>query len=146
MNASKLLGRAIAIATEAHRDQKDRYGAPYILHPLRVMARTSSDLEKVVAVLHDVVEDTQWTFQDLQKEGFPVEVIEALKCVTKQEGEDYDHFVERSAANPIARHVKLADLEDNMDVRRMPDVKAEDLQRLQKYLKAWRRLTGPGMA
>lgn len=141
MKSSKLLERAIAIATEAHRNQQDRYGAPYILHPLRVMARVSSEAAKIAAILHDVVEDTKWTFKDLEREGFSEQVIEALKCVTKQEGEDYGHFVERSASDPIARAVKVADLEDNMDLRRMAEITPDDLARLQKYLRAWQRLT-----
>ncbi len=144
MTDLELLERAISIAVDAHRGKQDRYGAPYILHPLRVMARVSTPEEKVVAILHDVVEDTRWTFEDLESEGFPLGVISALKCLTKQEGEDYDDFVERSASNPLARRVKLADLEDNMDIRRLPHVGDEDRQRFAKYLKAWRRLTQNG--
>lgn len=136
------LERAVAIAVKAHQGQKDKYGAPYILHPLRVMARVSSDTEKIVAILHDVVEDTDWTFQQLRKEGFSDEVIRALDCVTKREGEPYEDFVKRSAGNPLARRVKLADLEDNMDIRRLNSVEAKDLERLNKYLKAWRELRG----
>jgi (p)ppGpp synthase/HD superfamily hydrolase len=141
MTDLELLESAIGIAVEAHRGKQDRYGAPYILHPLRVMARVSTTEEKTVAVLHDVVEDTRWTFEDLEAEGFPQRVIVALKCLTKQEGEDYDVFVKRSGSNSLARHVKLADLEDNMDLSRMPHVGEEDRERLQKYLKAWRALT-----
>lgn len=134
------LERALAIAVEAHKGQKDKYGAPYILHPLRVMARVNSDSEKIVAILHDVVEDTDWTFQQLRKEGFSDEVIRALDCVTKREGEPYEDFVKRSASNALARRVKLADLEDNMDIRRLNSVEAKDAERLNKYLKAWREL------
>jgi (p)ppGpp synthase/HD superfamily hydrolase len=136
----KLLERAIAIAAEAHAGQKDRYGAPYVLHPLRVMNRCPTLVQRVVAVLHDVVEDTDWTFEDLRQEGFPEEVITALDAVTKREGEEYEEFVARSAANPIARRVKLADLEDNMDLTRLEEVKQDDVPRLNKYIKAWRRL------
>lgn len=135
------LESAVKIAVEAHEGQKDKYGAPYILHPLRVMARVGSESEKIVAILHDVVEDTDWTFDDLRKEGFPAEIIEALDCVTKREGEAYEDFVKRSAANALARRVKLADLEDNMDVRRLEKVTAKDTERLNKYLKAWQYLT-----
>jgi (p)ppGpp synthase/HD superfamily hydrolase len=138
------LEKAIAIAVDAHRGQKDRYGAPYILHPLRVMARVATPIEKVIAILHDVVEDTDWTFSDLKREGFPSMVIEALKCVTKKTGEAYEDFVRRSASNPLARRVKLADLEDNMDLRRMPRFANEDGPRLQKYVKAWRTLASGG--
>lgn len=138
------LERAIAIAVEAHQGQKDKYGAPYISHPLRVMARVDSEKEKTVAVLHDVVEDTNWTFEQLRKEGFSEEVIQAIDCVTKREGEPYEDFVKRSAANPLARRVKIADLEDNMDVRRLKTVTPKDADRLNKYLKAWQYLNPQG--
>lgn len=139
-NNRSLLERAVFIAVEAHQGQKDRYGAPYILHPLRVMARVQSETEKIAAILHDVVEDTDWKFEDLKREGFTQEIIDALDCVTKREGEDYSDFVERSASNPVARRVKLADLEDNMDLRRFSTVATDDVARLNKYLTAWKRL------
>jgi (p)ppGpp synthase/HD superfamily hydrolase len=137
-----LLEKAIWIAVEAHRGQKDRYGAPYILHPLRVMARVETENEKIVAILHDVVEDTRWTFADLRREGFPDEILEALDCLTKRDGEPYPDLVQRAAAHPLARRVKLADLEDNMDVRRCETVGPDEQQRLAKYLAAWRKLRG----
>src|SRR5215469_14471918 len=112
------LERAIAIAVEAHKGQKDKSGAPYILHPLRVMGRVNSNVEKIVAILHDVVEDTKWTFDDLRREGFSESIIQSIDCVTKREGEAYEDFVKRSASNPLAKRVKIADLEDNMDLRR----------------------------
>jgi (p)ppGpp synthase/HD superfamily hydrolase len=140
MTELELLEKAIGIAVEAHRGKQDRYGAPYILHPLRVMGRVSTPEEKTVAVLHDVVEDTRWTFEDLQTEGFPSRIVEALKCLTKRDGEEYEDFVKHSAGNPLARTVKLADLEDNMDVLRMPHVGDEEKEKLQKYLRAWKTL------
>jgi (p)ppGpp synthase/HD superfamily hydrolase len=136
-----LLERAIGIAVEAHHGQKDRCGAPYILHPLRVMGRVETTTQKIIAILHDVVEDTDWTLADLKREGFPHEILAALRCVTKKEGEAYEDFVKRSGSNPLARRVKLADLEDNMDLRRNSELTKEDLPRLQKYVKAWRYLT-----
>lgn len=142
MNELELLERAIAIAVQAHHGQKDRYGAPYILHPLRVMERLKNPEERIVGVLHDVVEDTDWTFEALAKEGFPDRMLAALKAVTKKDGEDYEAFVKRSAANPLAKRVKVADLEDNMDVSRLPEIGPNDLARLQKYVKAWRYLKG----
>lgn len=135
-----LLETALKIATEAHSGQTERNGQPYIGHPLRVMERVETEEEKIVAILHDVVEDTAWTFEQLTKAGFPPHIIAALDCVTRREGEDYSAFVERSAANPLARRVKLADLEDNMDVRRLSEVTEKDRQRLNKYLAAYRRL------
>jgi (p)ppGpp synthase/HD superfamily hydrolase len=142
VNSADLLEKAISIAVEAHRRQRDRTGAPYIVHPMRVMAGVDSDIEKMVAILHDVVEDTDWTFERLTQEGFPTEVIEALNCVTKREGEEYDDFVKRSASNKIARKVKLADLEHNMDARRLSNVTDKDVERLKKYVRAWRFLKG----
>jgi (p)ppGpp synthase/HD superfamily hydrolase len=135
------LENAIRIAVAAHQGQVDRAGQPYILHPLRVMARCQTTPERIVAVLHDVVEDTHWTFDDLRKEGFSEEIIQALECVTKREGEPYEDFVRRSAENRIATRVKLADLEDNMDLKRNEQVTTEDLPRLNKYLLAHRFLT-----
>jgi (p)ppGpp synthase/HD superfamily hydrolase len=140
MSDLEMLEKAIALAVEAHRSQKDRYGAPYILHPLRVMARVHTPLEKTVAVLHDMVEDTDWTFDKLRQEGFDPAVIEALDCLTKRSGEEYMDFVRRSAQNPLARCIKLADLEDNMDLRRVPASSKPDPARWERYLAAWRSL------
>jgi (p)ppGpp synthase/HD superfamily hydrolase len=132
---------AIRIAVEAHRGQKDRAGAPYILHPLRMMFRMQTDAERMAAVLHDVVEDTGWTLDDLRAQGFAAEVVEAVDHLTRREGESYDEFVERAARHPVARRVKIADLEDNMDVRRTGEVTQQDTERLTRYHRAWRRLT-----
>jgi (p)ppGpp synthase/HD superfamily hydrolase len=137
-----LLEKAISIAVQAHRGQKDRNGRPYILHPISVMGKVDTETEKIVAILHDVVEDTDWTFDKLKKEGFPQEIIDALDGVTKRDGEEYEHFVNRSAKNPISRRIKLADLQDNMDARRMREMTDNDLVRLRKYRKAWAQLTG----
>lgn len=135
--------RAIEIATEAHRGQLDKAGCDYIEHPLRVMAAGKSLDEKIVGVLHDVVEDTNWTFEGLAAEGFSAEVIEALRCVTKQsESEPYDKFIARVKRNPLAVAVKLNDLSDNMDIRRLPYLSDKDIKRLKRYLKAYKQLTG----
>lgn len=135
--------RAIEIATEAHRGQLDKAGCDYIEHPLRVMAAGKSLDEKIVGVLHDVVEDTNWTFEDLAAEGFSAEVIEALRCVTKlSESEPYDKFIARVKRNPLAVAVKLNDLSDNMDIRRLPYLSDKDVKRLKRYLKAYKQLTG----
>ena len=131
------LERAIAIAATAHAGQLDKTGACYILHPLRMMMRLEDVDAKIVAVLHDVVEDTEWTFEALAGEGFSAEVLRALDCVTKREGEDYQAFVQRSAIDPLARRVKLMDLEDNMNLLRLSHITAKDLERLQKYHQAW---------
>lgn len=138
---SELLRIAIDIAKEAHKGQVDKAGNEYIDHPLRVMAAGHSVSEKIVGVLHDVVEDTDWTFERLEAEGFTTEIIEALKCVTKQwEDEPYDAFIERVKTSPLAVAVKINDLADNMDIRRLKELTDKDLKRLQKYHKAYRQL------
>ena len=97
--------------------------------------------ERIVGVLHDVVEDTGWTFEALQAEGFSQEVIDALRCVTKMsEKENYDDFIERVRKNPLAVAVKINDLTDNMDIRRLPYLSDKDVKRLKKYLKAYKKL------
>jgi (p)ppGpp synthase/HD superfamily hydrolase len=137
------LQRAIEIATEAHQGQFDKAGNEYIGHPLRVMEMGASEEEKIVGVLHDVVEDTDWTFGMLEAEGFSQEVIAALKCVTKiSENENYDDFIERVRKNPLATAVKINDLTDNMDIRRLPYLSDKDVKRLKKYLKAYKKLIG----
>lgn len=110
---------AILIATRAHRTMVDRAGKPYILHPLRVMLRMDTETERIVAVLHDVVEDTWVTLDYLRHErGFSDEVIEALDALTRREGEPYFDYILRVKANPLATKVKLADLADNLDPAR----------------------------
>jgi len=137
-----MLERAIEIAVEAHKGQIDKGGSPYILHPLRVMMSVDLELEKIVAVLHDVVEDSNWTFEALLAEGFSIEVIEALQSVTKESpDEDYDLFIQRAIHNPIGRKVKLADLRDNLDVTRITELVEKDLQRINKYKKALKILS-----
>lgn len=135
------LEEAIHIALEAHRGQRDRAGAPYILHPLRMMLRARTDAERMAAVLHDVVEDTAWSLDDLRARGFPGEVTGAVDALTRRAGESYEAAVERAAAHPVARRVKLADLEDNLDLRRLDAVNEADLERIGRYLRAWRRLS-----
>ena len=137
------LQRAIEIATEAHQGQLDKAGRNYIGHPLRVMEMGKTENEKIVGVLHDVIEDSDWTFEKLTEEGFSDEVIAALKCVTKtSENENYDDFIARVKKNPLAAAVKINDLTDNMDIRRLPYLSDKDVKRLKKYLKAYKRLTG----
>ena len=138
-----MLQKAIQIATEAHKGQLDKSGKDYIGHPLRVMEMGRTEEEKIVGVLHDVVEDTSWTFEALEAEGFSPEVIAALRCVTKlSENENYDDFIERVKKNPLAVAVKINDLTDNMDIRRLPYLSDKDVKRLKKYLKAYKKLIG----
>jgi (p)ppGpp synthase/HD superfamily hydrolase len=136
------LEKAIGIAVKAHHGQVDKYGAPYIGHVMRVMNGGRTVEEKICGVLHDVVEDTDWTFEQLAAEGFSPVIIEALRCVTKlSEDEDYDHFVQRTLQNRLACLVKLNDLTDNMDIKRVSEVTAKDIPRLNKYLKAYRTIS-----
>jgi len=137
---TQTLERAIAIAATAHAGQVDKGGAPYILHPLKVMLRMSTLEERIVAVLHDVVEDCGISLDDLRKEGFSEEVLSAIESVTKMPGESYEDFVERAAQNPIGRVVKLADLEENSDLSRITSPSWEDLERVEKYRRAIGRL------
>lgn len=137
------LERAIEIAREAHKGQKDKSGCDYIGHPLRVMAAGNTLQERIVGVLHDVIEDSCWTFGMLVEEGFDDEIIDALKCLTKKnDNEPYDTFIARIKSNPLATTVKLNDLTDNMDIRRLPYLSDKSIKRLKKYLKAYRQLSG----
>lgn len=136
-----ILDRAKEIARSAHEGQVDKAGKPYIEHPMRVMKMGKSMEEKIAGVLHDVVEDSEWTFEMLEKEGIPEDVMDALRCVTKlSEDEDYDHFIARVKTNPLAVKVKLNDLKDNMDITRLEEVTEKDLTRLNKYIRAYRQL------
>jgi (p)ppGpp synthase/HD superfamily hydrolase len=133
---TQTLERAIAIAAAAHEGQVDKGGAPYILHPLRVMLRVNTLEERIVAVLHDVVEDCGISFDDLRNEGFSETVLMAIASVTKVPDESYEEFIERAAQNPIGRVVKLADLEENSDLSRIAQPSWEDLERVEKYRRA----------
>jgi (p)ppGpp synthase/HD superfamily hydrolase len=133
------LERAIEIALTAHAGQTDKAGAPYILHPLRVMLAQNNNEARIAAVLHDVVEDGDgWTLDSLRAEGFSPEVVTAVDHLTKREAEadDYMAFVHRAAENAIARQVKLADINDNLDVTRLQEVTDKDRQRMNRYLAA----------
>jgi (p)ppGpp synthase/HD superfamily hydrolase len=135
------LERAIALAAEAHAGQVDKAGEPYILHTLRVMLQQRSTPAMIVAVMHDVLEDCPgWTEQRLQGEGFTSDMIEALKAVTKLQGEGYDAFIRRAGSHPIGRSVKLADLRDNLDIRRLAVLTESDIPRLNKYKIALKQL------
>lgn len=133
------LDHAISIAVAAHAGQFDKAGAPYILHPLRVMLKQTSEEGRIAAVLHDVVEDGErWTLDRLRAEGFSVAIIDTINHLTKHENEadDYEAFIARVAKNPLAIQVKLADLEDNLDITRLSTISISDLERLNKYKRA----------
>lgn len=131
-----MLDKAIIIAAKAHQGQLDKGGKSYILHPLRVMLSCKEEAEQICAVLHDVVEDTTITLGQLKIEGFSKEILEVLDCLTKREGEDYFHYIERVSKNKIACRVKLADLNDNMDLTRITNPTQKDKKRVEKYQQA----------
>ena len=139
---NQLLGKAIRFALVAHAEQVDKAGMPYAGHIMRVMAAGKTNDEKIVGVLHDVVEDTAYTFDFLLEEGFPVHIVDALSCLTKlSEDEPYESFIQRVKTNPLAIAVKINDLTDNMDIRRLQDITDLDVKRLRKYLRAYQELT-----
>ena len=136
------LADAIVLAAKAHGVTPDKSGVePYLLHPLRVMLRMKTEPERIVAVLHDVVEDTPVTLADLRREGYSRQIVKAVDAITrrKHQGETYDEYLDRVAANPLAKRVKLADLADNMsDVRR----KGRTHRMMAKFRRGWQHLTG----
>jgi (p)ppGpp synthase/HD superfamily hydrolase len=136
--------KALQIAAKAHEGQKDKSGLPYILHPLRVMMRVEGEEAQMVAVLHDVIEDTSVTVADLRQAGFSEQVIAAVLCVTHQKDEPYADYVVRCKGNDVARRVKLADLEDNSRLDRIlvrPQRFEADVARLRKYVLSYKFLT-----
>ncbi len=135
------LDDAITLAVQAHHRQKDKAGAPYILHPLRVMLRMKTEEEMTAAILHDVIEDTQHTLQELRDAGYSEAVVEAVDALTRRDNESYEEFTQRVKQNPMARRIKLADLEDNMDIRRFAKFDEQEVERLKKYWRAWTSLT-----
>jgi len=137
-----MLEKALLIAVQAHANQTDKAGMPYILHPLRVMMKMESVPEIIVAILHDVVEDSDWTIEQLKAEGFAEDILDALDLLTKRKSEAYDEFIQWAKRTDLSRKVKLADLEDNMDTSRLRSITEEDMKRLEKYKRAWKELNG----
>ena len=140
MDYRLLLPRAIEMAAKEHGNVMNKDGSPYILHPLRLMMKAEGYADKIVAVLHDTLEDTLLTAGCLEDEGFPAEIINAIEAITKREGEDYETFIERIALNSLAVRVKLLDLYDNIDVTRLPELGDRELERAAKYHRAIKRL------
>jgi (p)ppGpp synthase/HD superfamily hydrolase len=135
---------ALQIAAKAHEGQKDKEGQPYILHPLRAMMNVEGETAMIVAVLHDVVEDTAVTLDDLRQAGFSETVLHAVELVTHQKDEPYADYLVRCKANTIARQVKLADLQDNSRLDRTilrPQQMDADVARLRKYVLSYKYLT-----
>ena len=131
-----LTKKAIKLMFKLHKDQKDRSGLPYVFHPWHVAESMDDEISTVVALLHDSIEDTDITLDDLREEGIPEEALKALSLMTHEDGVDYFDYVKALAVNPIARKVKLSDLRHNSDLSRLNEVKEKDLERREKYLKA----------
>lgn len=127
------LENAITLAVQQHAEQVDKGGQPYILHPLRVMLQLQQPDQQIVAVLHDILEDTHTTAQDLQNLGFQTHIIQAIQALTKLPHETRVQAAMRTAQNPLACAVKIADVQDNMNLTRIPNPTARDLARLEEY-------------
>ena len=140
MSTKPTLKDAIDLATQHHEGQFDKGGKPYIGHPMRVMEKMMLKDFKIVAVLHDIVEDTSITLQDLKDLGYGSMIVDAIDCLTKREGESYDKFADRTMTDTMASYVKLADIEDNMDLSRLKTVTAKDKARYKKYKKVHTRI------
>lgn len=142
MMYTELTKKAMKISFEAHKNQVDKNGMPYIYHPAHLAEQMTDENTICVALLHDVVEDTDITFEDLAKEGFPDEIIAALKLMTHDKSVPYMDYVKQIATNPIASAVKLADLRHNSDLTRLDVVDEKALARAEKYKQAIALLTG----
>jgi (p)ppGpp synthase/HD superfamily hydrolase len=137
---ARLLDLAIKIAEKAHQGQFDKANQPYILHPLTVMAQMDDFESKIVAVLHDAIEDSDLTITELSQQGFPELITEAIAAITKLDGELYDDYLLRVMGNAIALKVKIADVKHNMDISRIANPTVKDFQRLEKYQKVLKQL------
>lgn len=135
-----MLAKAIELATRAHDGQLDKGGSPYIFHPMRLMLQLSKEEDWIAAILHDVVEDTDWTLEKLADEGFSREVVSIIDSLTRREGESYENYIGRLVHDPAACRIKLLDLKDNQDLTRIREHTQETRDRLEKYQRAERRI------
>ena len=135
------LEQAITIAIKAHAGQVDKAGQPYVLHPLRLMLKFETEVEMIVAVMHDVIEDSEFTQDDLKKFGFSESIVEAIDCLSKRNGENYDDFVLRVSQNNLASKIKVEDIKDNLDITRLNKITDKDLKRVEKYHRALKALS-----
>ena len=133
---TELTKKAMRISLRAHQGQTDRSGMPYFLHPFHVADHMKDEEETCTALLHDVVEDTDVTLDDLRAAGMPERVLEAVDLLTHRKGVPYLDYVRNLSGNPIARAVKLQDLEHNLDLGRIDHITREDIRRTEKYKKA----------
>lgn len=128
-----LTKKALIIAYEAHKDQFDKSGIPYVFHPVHLAEQMNDEYTTCVALLHDVVEDSKYTLQDLIDQGFPNEVIDAVKVLTHNKNIPYLDYIDSIKSNPIARKVKIEDLKHNSDITRLNQITEKDLERIEKY-------------
>ena len=135
-----IIEKSLEIALKAYSGQRDKAGKTYILHPLRIMSKMETEYEMSAAILHDVIEDSNYSADDLLKEGIPPEVVEAVQLLSKVSGETYDQFIDRIVDNSLASKVKLADIEDNINILRLESVGEKDLMRVAKYHRAWKKI------
>ncbi len=136
--SKQLLGLAISIAAKAFKDKMDKSGEPYILHCIRVMLKQTTDTRKIIAILHDLIEYTDWTIEDLQRKGFGTSVLVPLKLLTHIETEKtYDDYIKDISTNDDARAIKLSDLEDNSQITRLKGLSKADFARMEKYHRAY---------
>jgi len=133
--------KAIEIALKAHKNQTDKAGHPYILHPLRLMFKMKTEEEMITAILHDVIEDSDIGVGALEKAGFSSTVIDALKLLTYDDALAYEDYIQSIKGNPLAVKIKLADLEDNGNIFRLNAIDEKTIKRLTKYLNAYQKLT-----
>lgn len=130
---TELTKKAMKLCFEAHIDQRDKSGIPYVFHPIHLAEQMKDEQTTVVALLHDVVEDTDLTLEDLENEGYPPAIVEAIGLMTHAKGVDYMVYVAEIKKNPIARAVKLADLKHNSDTTRLNEITEEALKRCERY-------------
>lgn len=137
----QLIEKALDISLKAHAGQTDKAGAVYVLHPLRIMMQMDSPEEKIIAALHDVLEDSHFTAEFLRQQGFPENILSVLDILSRKPGVKYEDYIQRIKQNPTATKIKIADLKDNMDISRLKDITEKDLKRLKKYQSAFKILT-----
>lgn len=131
-----MIWEALQIAYNAHHEQLDKGGNAYFLHPVFVALQMDTEEEKITGILHDVIEDTDITLEDLKRQGFSENVIAAVDAMTRRDGETYMEFIKRLSVNEIARRVKIQDIRNNMDLSRIPEPTKKDWDRMDVYMKA----------
>jgi len=135
-----IIEKSLQIALEAYAGKKDKAGKTYILHPLRIMGTMETEEEMSVALLHDVIEDSEFTAEDLLAQGIPDNIVDAVSLLSKVDEESYEQFIKKILSNKLASKIKKADIEDNINVLRLDVLQSIDIERIKKYHKAWKIL------